>query len=64
MKISPRDWPKVDMIILLRRRVTASAATCIRTTLEEAAGEDVANVSIVATNDRRAFLSIVAQRVL
>jgi hypothetical protein len=51
--------PKVDMIILLHRRSTDSA--CMRTALEEAF-DGGADVTIVATTDRRAFRSIVARR--
>jgi hypothetical protein len=62
MKTAQRGWPKVHMIILFHRRETASATARVRTTLEEAC-EDVANVSTVATNERRAFFSIVASAV-
>jgi hypothetical protein len=61
MRYTERDLPKVDMIILMHRRSTDSA--CMRTALEEAF-DGVADVSIVATTDRRAFRNIVALRVL
>ena len=61
MRYTERDVPKVDMIVLMHRRSTDSA--CMRTALEEAF-DGVADVSIVATTDRRAFRNIVALRVL
>ncbi len=61
MRYTERDWPKIDMIILLNRRSTDSA--CMRTALEKAF-DGVADVSIMATIDSRALRSVVELRVL
>ena len=56
-----RDLPKVDIIILLHRRATAAVAASLWTALE-GTFDDIANLTIAVTIDKKAFFSIVAKR--
>ena len=57
-----RGWPTVNCVILMHHAATtaqnATAATAVMTALESASE---ANFSVVATNSRKAFFSMVAQ---
>jgi hypothetical protein len=53
--------PKVDIIILLHRRATVAVAASLWTALE-GTFDDIANLIIAVTIDKKAFFSIVAKR--
>ena len=57
IKYAKRDLPQVTMIILLHRAVTTPCSTSVASALESDF-EDIANVAVVVTCSRKAFLRI------
>jgi hypothetical protein len=57
-----RNLPRVAVIVLLHRRTSAAAIANITAAIEQAF-EDIANITVVVTVDRKAFRGMVAQRI-
>ena len=63
IKYAKRDLPQVTMIILLHRAVTTPCSTSVASALESDF-EDIANVAVVVTCSRKAFLRIAYRHLL
>ena len=62
IKYTKRDMPQVTMIILLHRAVTTPCSTVVASV--ESVFEDIANVAVVVTFSRKAFLRIAHRHLL